>query len=62
MYQKAENWYLHYSDVLCQYDSAPLHSFRPLWNYLEETFPQGWIDTHMGYPAKSPDLTPYIFF
>ena len=48
-----------------QQDGAPAHRSRQVKNYLNERFPNRWIDlgsTTQIWPPRSPDLTPLDFF
>lgn len=50
--------------VIFQQDGAPPHFFRPVRDWLDQTYPGRWIGRRgpMEWPARSPDLTPLDFF
>lgn len=51
-------------NITFQQDGATPHFFRPVREFLDENFPQSWIGRGgpIGWPARSPDLTPLDYF
>lgn len=47
-----------------QQDGAPPHFRRDVRNYLDDNYPERWIGRGgpVGWPARSPDLTPLDFY
>ena len=51
-------------DMWFQHDSAPAHSAGVVRDYLNERFPQRWVDRNglIRWPPNSPDLTLCDFY
>ena len=52
------------ADLYFQQDGAPAHYAVSVRKWLDEQFPDRWIDRRgfVEWPARSPDLTPLDFF
>ncbi|GBN63446.1 hypothetical protein AVEN_177709-1 [Araneus ventricosus] len=51
-------------DVIFQQDGVPPHYGNIIREFLDTTFPQGWIGRGavMAWPPRSPDITPLDFY
>jgi len=51
-----------FENIWFQQDRVPPHCGVNVRNYLDETFPDRWIDGAIEWPARSLDLTPLDYF